>query len=129
MNKLVLGLTLILLAGFALADLPVHCLYATTKGTWRYELTDQTSDSSIVKKCDIRSEITATQKMEINLAVPNIASDAASGNKGTWTLIYDQGFEVIINNNKYFAFFNYTMDGSKVVSNCERTFTGTFLFF
>ncbi|KAL0477258.1 cathepsin C [Acrasis kona] len=105
------------------ADLPVHCLYATTKGQWRLDLTSQNYDNSIVKKYTIKDNITPVKSLKIDLQVPNVVTDE-NGNKGTWTLIYDQGFEVILNNNKYFAYFNYTTEGTKVVSNCHNTFTG-----
>jgi cathepsin C len=111
------------LIAFVYADLPVHCLYSQTKGDWEFKLTAQDKDSSVVKQCGIRTDITPTETLRISLQVPNIVVDQ-SGNKGTWTLIYDQGFEVIINNNKYFAFFNYTEVDNRVISNCHQTFTG-----
>jgi cathepsin C len=126
--KVVLAFALVaLLASFAHADLPVHCLYSTTKGDWNFALTAQDKDSSIVNKCTIKSDITSqiVKNVKISLQVPNIAVDQ-DGNKGTWTLIYDQGFEVIIHNNKYFAFFNYTSNNAQVTSHCDRTFVGTF---
>ncbi len=70
---------------------------------------------------------------------------------GNWTLIYDQGFEAIVENNEtglpirvraaqlradgrvclrrargvqYFAFFAYTQNGDNVTSFCDRTSTG-----
>lgn len=69
------------------ADLPVHCLYKTTKGEWTLELTSQDNDKTIVKKCDIRSDITRVKTLKITLQVPDVAVDQ-DGNKGFWTLIY-----------------------------------------
>jgi len=46
------------------------------------------------------------QKVKIELLKPNMAVDEY-GNKGHWTLIYNQGFEVIVNQRVYFAFSHY----------------------
>lgn len=35
-----------------------------------------------------------------------------------------QGFEVVLNGRKYFAFSNYTVDGKQVTSYCDQTLTG-----
>ena len=45
--------------------------------------------------------------IKIKLSYPDIAEDG-DGNKGTWTMVYNQGFEVKINNREYFAFSRYT---------------------
>lgn len=46
----------------------------------------------------------------VRLEMPDVVIDQF-GNKGFWTLVYDQGFEVVVNGNKYWAFFNYTTAG------------------
>eukprot|EP00947_MAST-08B_sp_MAST-8B-sp1_P006351 g6351.t1 len=71
----------------------------------------------------------------VTLSEPNVATDAA-GNKGTWTMIYDEGFEVVINNQKFFTFFRYEPKPSVAdpqpdknedfISFCDETFTGWF---
>ncbi len=64
----------------------------------------------------------------VTLSFPNIATDD-NGNIGFWTIIYNQGFEVVINNRKYFAFSYFIQDGSNVTSVCTHTQWVTRKFF
>jgi cathepsin C len=59
----------------------------------------------------------------VRLDFPNLATDF-NGNQGFWTIIYNQGFEVVINNRKYFAFSLYKQSGENVTSYCDHTFWG-----
>ena len=62
-------------------------------------------------------------KTKITLRYPNLAIDE-DGNTGRWTLIYNQGFEAVIQYRKYFAFFAYKVHGGDVESYCDRTLVG-----
>lgn len=64
-----------------------------------------------------------TSALIVELEFPNTATDD-QGNVGFWTIIYNQGFEVVINNRKYFAFSYYKQDGDNVTSICSHTFWG-----
>jgi cathepsin C len=55
---------------------------------------------------------------------PDFVQDVDTGRAGTWTMIYDQGFEIELGDYKFFAFFNFTQKGDDVTSNCGETFTG-----
>ncbi len=68
-----------------------------------------------------------THAVRVTLKYPNVATDEF-GVEGTWTLIYNQGFEVIVNGRIYFAFSNYRYQlhnyHYKVVSICNETKPG-----
>jgi len=104
-------------------DLPVHCEFPQIKGDWIFKLGQNGLTKDIVNKVPITAPITTVRTLSLSLDAPATVRDQ-SGNTGFWTLVYDQGFEIVFNDVKYFAFFNYTQDGEKVISNCDRTFTG-----
>ena len=69
--------------------------------------------------------------MRVTLESPNVATDE-QGNKGTWTMVYDEGFEVRIAGKTLFAFFVYEPkvsdprpdENADFSSICDETFTG-----
>jgi len=126
---------LIALCSFSKADFPVHCEYPQIKGDWRFYLSDFKYGKDVVHSlCQHDSPLPSDKvpiatTMDLALAPgstdPNFVQDLNNKEStGTWTLIYDQGFEVELGDYKFFAFFNYTQNGDTVVSNCYKTFTG-----
>lgn len=75
-------------------------------------------------QCQPNFEVKKIYKLQ--LLSPNIAIDT-QGNRGTWTMIYNQGFEVVIDKKKFFAFSKYEKrpDGN-ITSSCHETLIGTF---
>lgn len=109
--KLLLGLSFLL---FAAADLPIHCLQEQIVGKWIFHLGAGDFSNNIT--CD---KFTPLRDYQVVLSLPNIATDR-DGNTGTWTMVYDEGFEVVIADRKFFAFSHY--GGGK--SQCDQTMPG-----
>ena len=64
-------------------------------------------------------------EVTVHLASPDVATLPESTEKGFWTMIYNQGFEVVVGGRKYFAFSNYTgLSKTKGVSHCGSTLNG-----
>jgi cathepsin C len=113
--------------GLVAADIPAHCLQEQSLGTWGLSLSNSTNDRSEIgfsgevdslrTKCSLAP---GTNKLLLTLTPPNVAMDS-EGNRGTWTMVYDQGFEVQINGKVYFQFSNYEADGNITTSYCGKS--------
>lgn len=102
-------------------DTPANCTYGEIQGEWIFLEGERESKSSIV--CSNFSGPIANT-LHINLRFPNVALDNY-GNKGFWTIVYNQGFEIVINYRKYFAFSYYEEDKEgNFTSSCDRILPG-----
>jgi len=122
------------------ADLPVHCPHHTIKGAWEFSMSKGESNKDI--KCSKgasgnmcfygscfdnkvlgEANFKVNQKMKVSLANPNIAlatDHAGKQHKGTWTSVYDEGFEVKVAARKFFAFSKFANGKSE----CKQTWPG-----
>ncbi|KAK7073934.1 hypothetical protein SK128_007954, partial [Halocaridina rubra] len=101
------------------ADTPAHCLYEDIRGTWTFYETERNGDNTI--DCDNLGATVYTKNFTLDF--PDTATDEL-GNTGTWTMIYNQGFEININERSYFAFSYYEGNWIQSTSYCDQTFTG-----
>ena len=119
---LVAVLLLSCLACVAVADTPCNCSYSDIIGSWDFHLGPTSPHANL--SC---SSFTPTSTYSVHLSYPNVATDA-QGHTGTFTLIYNQGFEVRIAGLNLFAFSNWTTHGGPggdaVQSNCNDTLNG-----
>lgn len=99
----------------AFGDTPANCTYDDVRGYWLL------SESQLTEDCSNAGPVVNTLK--VDLQFPNVAFDEF-GNKGYWAIIYNQGFEVVINFRKYFAFSKYKQSGPTVTSYCNSTLPG-----
>lgn len=126
------------------ADLPVHCLHHEILGEWQFFLGESSKTRSSCghlrpDKPDRQpSRLFAVDKsgqaksslMKVSLSNPNTATSDSAGD-GTWTMIYDEGFEVSVGDKIFFAFSNFTYEADDVdlvkkhnVSHCGETMVG-----
>ncbi|KAF2362011.1 Peptidase C1A papain C-terminal [Trinorchestia longiramus] len=103
----------------AAADLPVECYFSDIIGTWSVIESARTGKPGL--SCDEVGE--AVYEKTFTLRFPNTVEDEF-GNIGTWTMVYDQGFEVRVGGRSYFAFSYFEKTGANVTSYCNRTFPG-----
>ena len=118
---MLLLVTVLLLAqvlGTVVGDTPANCTYEDVLGTWVFHQ-GQTGYAT-APDC---TSFDVIYTMQVELMYPDVAQDEY-GNRGFWTLIYNQGFEVVVGTRKYFAFSNYTTEQKTVISHCSSTFPG-----
>jgi len=142
------ALTVLILATVALvqADLPIHCLNSQVAGSWVFERSADTYDKS--ETCgyhapDVNAlhfqkpekSFEVKQKVSFTLVQPNQVHDRNGKVIGHWTMVYDEGFEVIVDGWTYFSFNKYvpkkhtslnSEDVKDYVSICDKTMVGWF---
>lgn len=120
------------------ADLPVHCLRHQVVGEWEFTLAplEQKRSSCGHLKPDspdnqpplnFLTQGGPTTTKRFALQDPDTVS--SDDGAGTWTMIYDEGFEVAVGDHVYFAFskFEYVEDnvkGKTNISHCDETEVG-----
>ena len=119
MAKIHVILALFLTFTLAKCDTPANCTYEDIIGRWIFHEGPRGNDKTV----NCSQKVNITSGLFVTLEFPNIATDD-DGNVGFWTIIYNQGFEVVINNRKYFAFSLYEQSGQNVTSYCTHTFWG-----
>jgi len=133
----VVGLAFNVVVQLASADLPVHCLRHQVAGDWEFTLgpLEEKRSSCGHAKPDnpyqqphmkFLSNTGTLTKRRMTLKDPNTVA-AEDGSSGTWTMIYDEGFEVAVGGATYFAFskFSFTdADRQHNISHCDQTQIG-----
>jgi hypothetical protein len=93
----------------------------------------ETPDSNVQHFTRYTYALERERSIAVRLAAPNVATLIDSGERGTWTMVYDEGLEVRVGGHTYFAFFAYSPKtaadlNSKEVerydSHCDRTMIG-----
>lgn len=101
------------------ADTPANCTFEDVQGTWTFYIGENGHDNTL----NCNSSWKVVKQLRVHLLFPDIALDD-DYNKGFWTMIYNQGFEAVLNGAKFFAFSKYVVSGSKAVSYCDQTMPG-----
>jgi len=106
----------------AWADLPVHCVRHQVVGEWRFKLgpleparsscghlrPDTEEGQPARGVVDVTS---GGDQLMVTLRDPNVALTARDS-RGSWTMVYDEGFEVNVAGMNFFAFSNFTFESN-----------------
>jgi cathepsin C len=119
-----LALLLCLATAYVACDTPANCTYEEIKGTWTFSVGQVYRTYDELKKSEGDcSNFQTAKKARFTLRYPDLVTDEY-GNVGFWTLIYNQGFEVVIANRKYFGFSRYEGSMEDPISYCNETLPG-----
>ncbi|XP_036284139.1 dipeptidyl peptidase 1 isoform X3 [Pipistrellus kuhlii] len=102
-----LAALLLLLCGLGTAqgDTPANCTYPDLLGTWVFQVGPAGAQSQV--NCSAMGP--PEKKVVVHLKKLDTAYDDF-GNSGHFTIIYNQGFEIVLNDYKWFAFFKDVTD-------------------
>jgi len=134
------------------ADLPVHCLHSQILGQWSLKMSDA-GDHKYIQCSDAKNsfeqgdfgvngspKFKSTKAIDVTLFHPDRAYAKIDGKDvhGKWTMVYDEGFEVKLAQQKFFAFSKFKQgatlggEGAAAVkrrvheSDCAATLPGWF---
>jgi len=140
------------LLAVTLADIPVHCRHDQIVGSWVLHIAASASGRLKSTQCATlpatklndfstgpefgfagEPNFEASKTIRVTLKSPNLI-EAEDGSKGTWSMVYDQGFLMDLGGRRYFAFSKYQVDKALVGSEdpdvlsqtslCHETFPG-----
>ncbi|XP_004411013.1 PREDICTED: dipeptidyl peptidase 1 isoform X3 [Odobenus rosmarus divergens] len=102
-----LAALLLLLSGVGTAhcDTPANCTYPELLGTWVFQVGAVGSQRNV--NCSVMGP--PEKKVVVHLEKLDTARDDL-GNTGHFTIVYNQGFEIVLNDYKWFAFFKDVTD-------------------
>ncbi|XP_072029393.1 dipeptidyl peptidase 1-like [Amphiura filiformis] len=116
MHKLVLPVLLFVITGI-FADTPANCSFEEVEGRWTFNLGQAGSDKTIA--CTEPWE--PVTSFEVNLHFPDVVVNK-DGILGLWTMIYNQGFEVVLHGKKFFGYSRYEIQHQQfVASYCNES--------
>ncbi|XP_076969439.1 dipeptidyl peptidase 1 isoform X2 [Tamandua tetradactyla] len=92
-------------AGTVRCDTPANCTYPYLLGTWVFEVGPSGSRRDV--NCSVVGP--PQKKVVVHLQKLDTAYDDL-GNSGHFTIVYNQGFEIVLNDYKWFAFFKDVTD-------------------
>jgi len=107
------------LSSSALADVPTNCAYADSLGVWSFDL-GTSGGPEVSSTCGYDKLGSIQSTLEIELLEEATAVNKKTGSRGTFTTIYNQGFEIYLDGQKWFVYYYFDSNGYR----CDKTSVG-----
>jgi len=101
------------------ADVPTNCQYSDSVGVWEFEVGTR-GNGEITLQCGYDNLGSVTDSVQFELQEQNFAKNLKTGSEGTYTTIYNQGFEIAIDGNTWFVYYYFDNNGYR----CDKTSVG-----
>lgn len=121
LSSLFSTVVLVLLTSQVYGDTPANCTHDDLVGEWKFYFSSGGHDKDIdCSNPGVVSKVTTLTFSSYNTVVKDV-----DGEVGSFNLIYNQGFEVILGYRKLFAFFKYDQINSTYANYwCNQTMEG-----
>ncbi len=131
-------LHLLIFIPYCYADLPIHCLQSQIVGEWTLQISQpkfnidpsffncghETPDNPSTSYLAMQDDFKPFKEFNVSLKSNNTVF-LQNTEVGRWTMIYNEGFDILWENQTFTSFFEYFPDKSgKPVSFCGRTLVG-----
>lgn len=121
----------LLLPIFALsakADVPTNCAYSDSVGVWEFKLgfyssnndPAQNGPTALTSLCGYDNLGPVQETVQIQLSEKSKAVNLQTGSVGHYTTIYNQGFEIYLDGQKWFVYYFFDSEGY----SCQKTSVG-----
>ena len=111
----------------AFSDTCAFCHHTDVVGRWNFSFTEY-GVYSPDNVCDPEADITTIGSKVFTFTGRDTVTNENTRSQGHWTLIYDEGFELTIDSQKWWAYFqvsNLPYDGHDPSEKCEYTCNST----
>lgn len=119
-------------------DLPIHCVKSQVVGEWTLQISKpqivefpykmncghESPDNPANSYLALRDSFKSDTEFKVDLQ-DNTEVHHNGKNKGKWTMVYDEGLDIILDDHRFTSFFDYFPNATgQVMNHCGRTVVG-----
>lgn len=120
------------------SDLPIHCVKSQVVGQWKLEISEpqevefpykmncghENPDNPANSYLALRDSFKPTTQFKVDLKDDTEVHENGA-KKGKWTMVYDEGLDIILGDHRFTTFFDYYPNATgQVMNHCGKTVVG-----